>query len=214
MTTLLRDRLDHWARVRPGAAAITFGEQVFTWGQWRERILRLTGALREAGVRPGDRVAVLDLNHLATVEVTLAASSLGAATVVANFRWSPDQVRYVLDDARPVVLFHGAQFAGAAAGVETRRVGIDGYEAVLAAAPPDEGGGAAPDDVCLILYTSGTTGRPKGAELTHRGITETTRSPRSAASRRSRTAPRPCRCRCCSGRSTRGRRPASSRSTA
>jgi acyl-CoA synthetase (AMP-forming)/AMP-acid ligase II len=164
MTTLLRDRLDHWARVRPGAAAITFGEQVFTWGQWRERILRLTGALREAGVRPGDRVAVLDLNHLA--------------------------------------------------GVETRRVGIDGYEAFLAAAPPDEGGGAAPDDVCLILYTSGTTGRPKGAELTHRGITETTRSPRSAASRRSRTAPRPCRCRCCSGRSTRGRRPASSRSTA
>ena len=45
--TLLRDRLEHWARVRPDAIAMTFGEQTFTWVQWRQRILRLTGALRD-----------------------------------------------------------------------------------------------------------------------------------------------------------------------
>jgi acyl-CoA synthetase (AMP-forming)/AMP-acid ligase II len=175
-STLLRDSLDHWARVRPDDLAITFGEQAFTWGQWRTRVLRLTGALRAAGVRANDRVAVLDLNHIATVELTLAASALGAATVPANFRLSPDQIRYMLEDSRPVVLFLGAGFAGVAtaAGADTfvpRQVVIDDeYEPFLASGQPDEGTSAGPDDACLVMYTSGTTGRPKGAQLTHRGV--------------------------------------------
>jgi len=174
----LRDPLDHWATVRPDELAMTFGAHAFTWAQWRERILRLAGALRDAGVRGGDRLAVLDLNHLATVELTLAAASLGAATVPVNFRLSPDQIRYILEDARPVVLFLGAQFAevAAAAGADTlvpRQVIIDGddeYEPFLAAGQPDEGTSVDPDDVCLVMYTSGTTGRPKGAQLTHRSV--------------------------------------------
>jgi acyl-CoA synthetase (AMP-forming)/AMP-acid ligase II len=176
--TLLRDRLDHWARVRPGAIAITFGEQAFTWEQWRQRILRLSGALRGAGVRAGDRLAVLDLNHVATIELTLAGSALGAATVPVNSRLSSDQIRYILEDSRPVILFYGAQLADAAtaAGADTlvpRRIvigGDDEYEPFLAAGQPDEGAGVDPDDVCLVMYTSGTTGRPKGAQLTHRGV--------------------------------------------
>jgi acyl-CoA synthetase (AMP-forming)/AMP-acid ligase II len=174
---LLRDRLDHWARVRPETTAITFGDQTFTWAQWRARILRLTGALRAAGVRAGDRLAVLDLNHLATIELTFAASALGAATVPVNFRLSPGQIRYILEDSRPVILFYGAQFAdvAAAAGADIlvpRRVVIsnDEYEPFLAAGQPDEGDNPGPDDVCLVMYTSGTTGRPKGAQLTHRGV--------------------------------------------
>ena len=177
---LLRDRLDHWARVRPDAIAVTFGEQAFTWEQWRQRILRLTGALRDAGVRAGDRLAVLDLNHLATVELTLAGSALGAATVPANFRLSSDQIRYILEDSRPVILFHGAQLAdvAAASGADAlvpRRIVIGGgdhdeYGPFLAAGQPDEGASVDPDDVCLVMYTSGTTGQPKGAQLTHRGV--------------------------------------------
>ena len=177
--SLLRDRFDHWAGTRPDDTAITFGTQTFTWGRWRQRILRLAGALRDAGVRPGDRLTVLDLNHLATVELTLAASSLGAATVPANFRLSPDQIRYILEDSRPVILFQGAQLADVAAAADAdslvpRRVVIGGdsdeYEPFLAAGQPDEGSSAGPDDVCLVMYTSGTTGRPKGAQLTHRGV--------------------------------------------
>jgi acyl-CoA synthetase (AMP-forming)/AMP-acid ligase II len=179
-STLLRDRIDHWASVRPDDTAMTFGSQTFTWAQWRQRILRLTGALRDAGVRPGDRLAVLDLNHLATVELTLAASGLGAAAVPANFRLSPDQIRYILEDSRPVILLHGAQLAdvATAAGADSlvpRRVVIGGdddeYEPFLAAGQPDEGGRVDADDVSLVMYTSGTTGRPKGAQLTHRGVT-------------------------------------------
>ena len=176
--TLLRDRVDHWARVRPDAIAVTFGEQAFTWAQWRQRILRLSGALRDAGVRPGDRLAVLDLNHLATVELTMAGSALGAATAMVNFRLSPDQVRYILEDSRPVILFHGAQFAEVVTTLDaetlvSRRIvigGNDEYEPFLAAGQPDEGESVKPDEVCLVMYTSGTTGRPKGAQLTHRGV--------------------------------------------
>jgi acyl-CoA synthetase (AMP-forming)/AMP-acid ligase II len=176
--TLLRDRLDHWAHVRPDDTAMTFGAQTFTWGQWRERILRLAGALRNAGVRHGDRLAVLDMNHLATVELTLAASSLGAATVPVNFRLSPDQIRYILEDSCPVILFVGAQFtdvasAAGAGSLVPRQVvigGDDEYEVFLAAGEPDEGASVDPDDACLVMYTSGTTGKPKGAQLTHRSV--------------------------------------------
>lgn len=178
--TLLHDRLDHWARVRPNDTAITFGAQTFTWGQWRQRIGRLAGALRDAGVRRGDRLTVLDLNHLATVELTLAASAIGAATVPANFRLSADQIRYIVEDSKPVILFVGAQLAEVAAaagadGLVPRQIVIGGesdeYAAFLAAGEVAEFGGVEPDDVCLVMYTSGTTGRPKGAQLTHRGVT-------------------------------------------
>jgi non-ribosomal peptide synthetase component F len=60
---LLRDRLDHWARVRPADVAVSFGDRAFTWEQWRQRVLRLTGALRAAGVTAGDRIATFDLSH-------------------------------------------------------------------------------------------------------------------------------------------------------
>jgi acyl-CoA synthetase (AMP-forming)/AMP-acid ligase II len=173
---LLRDRLDHWALTRPGDPAMTFGSRTFTWAQWRQRILGLTGALRAAGLRAGDRIAVLDLNHVATIELTLAASALGAATVPVNFRLSADQIGYILTDSAPAILCYGAQFAGVvtAVGADSlvpRRVVIDDeYEPFLAAGQPDEGDRADPGDVCLVMYTSGTTGRPKGAQLTHRGV--------------------------------------------
>ena len=175
-SVLLRDPLDRWASVQPSAPAITFGTRTFTWAQWRERVLRLTGALRTAGVRSGDRLAVLDQNHLAAIELTLAASALGAAVAVVNFRLAPEQIRYVLDDSRPVLLFHGAAFGSASGGGSgpagwPRSVVLDeSYEKFLASGDADERSEASPDDVCLVMYTSGTTGRPKGAQLTQRGV--------------------------------------------
>jgi acyl-CoA synthetase (AMP-forming)/AMP-acid ligase II len=115
-----------------------------------------------------------------------------------NFRLSSDQVRYILEDSRPVILFLGAEFTAVAAqaGADSlvpRQIviGLDAgeYESFLAEGQPratrtgtqtgtatgtdaDAGTGSAdPDAVCLVMYTSGTTGRPKGAQLTHRGVT-------------------------------------------
>jgi len=166
--TLLRDPVDHWASVRPDAPAMTFGSASYTWAQWRDRILRLTGALRSCGVTAGDRIAVLDLNHLASVELTLAASALGAAVTVINFRLSADQIQYILTDSSPVLVFHGASF-GSVPGARCVIVD-DEYEQLVASGAADLGSGASPDAVCLVMYTSGTTGHPKGAQLTQRGV--------------------------------------------
>ena len=177
---VLQDNLDYWAEVKAEETAIDFEGRSYSWAELKTRVLRLAGALQEAGVVRGSRVATFDANHLALIEVTLAAARLGAATVIANHRISAEQLEYLLQDSAPRILFYGAEFqgtvelSGAAASV-ARLVSIDGsadqYEPFLisgAGLSTDQA--AAPDDTCLIVYTSGTTGRPKGVELTHRSI--------------------------------------------
>lgn len=186
----LQDRLDHWAQHNPDGDAVVFGDASFTWFQWQERIHRLTDALRKAGIKRGDRVLTFDLNHLAIIEVTFAAAALGAGTVVGNFRLAPNQLAYILEDSAPKVVFYGADLLSVleAASQETslpRSVAIGGeqdqYEPFLKtgqaqAAEAAEGGSAVvrekpdPDGTVLVMYTSGTTGRPKGVELTHRSV--------------------------------------------
>ena len=83
---LLSDALARAAQERPDDNAVVFGDRLLTWSQWHERVRRLTGALASAGIGRGDRVAVLDRNHVAVLDAILAAGALGAATVVPNWR--------------------------------------------------------------------------------------------------------------------------------
>ncbi|MBP2413646.1 acyl-CoA synthetase (AMP-forming)/AMP-acid ligase II [Arthrobacter stackebrandtii] len=192
----LQDRLDHWARHNPDGEAVAFGDASYTWSLWQERIHKLTDALRKAGIKRGDRILTFELNHLAIVEATFAAAALGAGTVVGNFRLAPGQLKYILEDSAPKVVFCGAglkavlQTASAEAPVlRTIIVGgdADEYEPFLNSGQPPAAGAAEggtgvehghsvrgadvdPDDTVLIMYTSGTTGRPKGVELTHRSV--------------------------------------------
>ena len=191
----LQDRLGHWAQHRPDAVAITFGDVSYTWGQWRPRILQLTEALRAAGIKRGERILTFDLNHLAIIELTYAASALGASTVVGNYRLAPSQLAYVLTDSAPKILFYGAELHSVleSANAQTplpRTIVIGGenneYESFLASGAVAEASASAaegvdaavgetneevhPDDTVLIVYTSGTTGTPKGVELTHRNV--------------------------------------------
>jgi acyl-CoA synthetase (AMP-forming)/AMP-acid ligase II len=124
---------------------------------------------------------VLDLNHPSCVELTLACAQIGAANAVVNFRLAPPEIVYVINDAGARLLFVGPEFAGAAEQLRDKiptvervvRVGgeDDEFEAWIGAHEPDpEVHPAAPDDCFIQLYTSGTTGFPKGAMLTHRGM--------------------------------------------
>ena len=181
------DIVERWVTDAPGREALAFGEQSWTWAQLEDRVRRAAGALRASGLGPGDRLAVLDKNHPACVELTLAASLIGAANVVVSFRLSREELAHVLDDSAARVVVVGAEFAATLAGVRDRLpkvrevvvLGGDGdeYETRLAAAEPvTEPYGSAPDDCFLQLYTSGTTGWPKGAMLTQRGMTAHTRA--------------------------------------
>ena len=190
-----RDRLDHWAQRTPDLTAAVLGETSYTWAQWRTRILQLTDALAKAGSKRGDRTLSFDLNHLAIVELTFAASALGASTVVGNFRLGPSQLAHILEDSRLKMVFHGAELKSVLAKAEAetplpRMVAIGGehcdYEQFLAtgvvgatvatgsngATTGADYSGVGPQDTVLLMYNSGTTGKPKGMELTHASVNE------------------------------------------
>jgi acyl-CoA synthetase (AMP-forming)/AMP-acid ligase II len=176
----LDERTAHWAKTKPDEEAFDFLDRNWTWAQWNDRVRRLAGALKERGITRGDAVAFLDKNHPACVELTLAAASLGAANAIINFRLAADELDYVLNDSGAKVLIVGKELkpnvdkirdklTNVEHVVEVTPEGADGdeYEAMLAAATPVErGDDVEPDDVCIIMYSSGTTGRPKGVELT------------------------------------------------
>ncbi|MGZ8253921.1 MAG: long-chain-fatty-acid--CoA ligase [Burkholderiaceae bacterium] len=173
--------LAHWEAQQPDAIAITFGGANRTWAELAHRVRRAAAALRAEGLAPGDRVAVLDLNHPSCLELTLACAQIGTANAVVNFRLAPPEIAYVINDAKARLLFVGPEFAGAVEKLRDQlptverviRVGgaDDEYEAWLAAHEPDaRAHPVAPGDCFVQLYTSGTTGFPKGSMLTHRGM--------------------------------------------
>jgi acyl-CoA synthetase (AMP-forming)/AMP-acid ligase II len=180
----LDDRPAYWAETTPDGVAITYLGRTWTWSEFDDRIRRCAGALAERGIGRGDVVAFLDKNHPACVETTIAAASLGAATAIINFRLAGDEMDYVLNDSGATLLIVGTDLKPAVEAIldrlpkvahviEVTPEGTDGdqYEAMLAAATPrGRGADVSPDDVCVIMYSSGTTGNPKGIRLTQANL--------------------------------------------
>ncbi len=177
----------HWAAVQPDAEALTYREVRWTWGQWHDRIRRVAGGLAARGVGPGGRVAFLDKNNPACLEVSLGAGLLGAASAVINWRLAAGEMDYVINDSGASVLFAGAELLPAVDAIRDRIPRVtdvitvggpdDGYEAFLAAArPAGRCREVTGEDLWLVMYSSGTTGRPKGVMLSHRNIVEHTRN--------------------------------------
>lgn len=176
----LDERVAHWAATKPDEEAITYLGRTWTWSQWNDRVRRLAGALSAWGIKRGDVVAFLDKNHPACVELTLAAASLGAATAIINFRLAADELDFVLNDCGAKVLIVGAELRAAVDNIAGKLTHVehivsvtpeggdgDEYEALLAGASPvGRSSDVEPTDVCIIMYSSGTTGRPKGVALT------------------------------------------------
>ncbi|MFC5665235.1 long-chain fatty acid--CoA ligase [Kitasatospora misakiensis] len=161
------------ARKTPHRTALLHEEHATGYAELYDRTTRLAHLLRARGVRPGDRVAFLGPNHPAFLETLFAAGQLGAVFVPLNTRLAVPELRYQLQDSGSTLLLtvrrpDAAELAG---DVELLEAEGASYEALLAEAsaePLDVPVG--PDDVCMIMYTSGTTGRPKGVVLTHGNI--------------------------------------------
>jgi fatty-acyl-CoA synthase len=141
-----------------------------TYAELEQRVISRASGLRERGVRRGDRVAVVGLNSVGYLETLFAISWVGAVAVPVNFRLSATEIGFILDDAHPVVLVHDATFATLAkaateaAELATPRL-VEDVTLPSHGEPAAETVGA--DEVAMLMYTSGTTGRPKGAMLTH-----------------------------------------------
>jgi fatty-acyl-CoA synthase len=170
-----------WARRRGDSLAVADAARRLDWAAFETRVARVAGWLRAAGVGRGDRVAFLLQNRTAALEIVLGAARLGAITLPVNLRLSAREIAYQLDDCRPAVLFHEADLdeavslaAGQCRHAPALRVALDDggacrYESeVQAAAPVHASVPVDPDDPAILMYTSGTTGSPKGALLPHR----------------------------------------------
>ncbi|KQX73812.1 AMP-dependent synthetase [Aeromicrobium sp. Root472D3] len=150
-----------------------------TYGQLRELSSRVAGAVRAAGVRPLDRVVFIAPSVVEFPVVYLGLHAVGASVITMNTMATSPEIGYVLDDSEAslVVVWHEcADAARAAAGERGLDVWVVDDGAAFDAEPVDEAHEHAPDDTAIILYTSGTTGRPKGVELTAANLLDTTAS--------------------------------------
>ncbi|MGY1899888.1 acyl-CoA synthetase [Nocardia gipuzkoensis] len=164
------------SRMTPSAVAITTADRSVSYLQLHDRVSRAAEVLRQRGIRRGDRIAYLGPNHPAYLELLFAAGRVGAVFVPLNARSTAVEIGYLLEDSGARLLIYTADFDGSVAGIADQGLlrvdGPGGYEELLAAASGaeiDEPVGL--EDVCLVMYTSGTTGRPKGAMLTHGNLT-------------------------------------------
>ncbi len=163
-------------RAHPDRRAVVFGDAVRTHAELHDRAARLASVLAAAGVTAGDRIALLLRNGIEFVESLLACHHLAAVPVPINFRLAPDEVTFILTDSGAVAVICDSPLPEAGAPGIVLEAGPS-YEAAVRSAPPRlETAVVAEDAAALMCYSSGTTGRPKGAVLTHRNLTASTLS--------------------------------------
>ncbi len=170
---------------RPDEVAVRYLGSSQTFTQLGERVARLAGALRDLGVQPGDRVGMLTLNSGRFIEYYMAVPWAGGVLNPVNFRWSPAEILYSLDDSGTTVLIVDDTFkaAGAQMAREAKTIrhviyagdgavpeGMLSYEALIANSAPVEDAHRHGDDLAGIFYTGGTTGFPKGVMLSHNNL--------------------------------------------
>jgi fatty-acyl-CoA synthase len=178
------NQLARHALMQPDATALRFLGHTTTWAELDRRVTALAGALSRRGVGLGDRVLILMLNRPEFIESFLAANRLGAIAVPVNFRMTPAEIAFLVSDCQGRVVITEAVLAKVASAV--RDIDPTLATVIVAGGTDDEvigyddliaepGDTPQPVDIpndspALIMYTSGTTGRPKGAVLTHTNI--------------------------------------------
>jgi long-chain acyl-CoA synthetase len=168
---------------RADRTALIEGERRLSWSDLYARSCQVANLLAAAGVGTQDRVAFLDKNGIEHFEVFYGASLLNAVCVDVNWRLAPPEVEYIVNDAQAKVLVVGPDFVPvldaiapnlttASTILVVRSDGrYDDYDAAVSAQPAtDPGATATADDVAFQLYSSGTTGRPKGVMLANRNF--------------------------------------------
>ncbi|MGI9623768.1 MAG: class I adenylate-forming enzyme family protein [Acidimicrobiales bacterium] len=154
---------------------VSEGSRSHTFAETEDRVGRLARGFLDDGVSPGDRIALLAMNELEYTEIQAACQRAGLILVPLNFRLAMPELQFMIDDCEPTALIHGPGFADHARELGVARsfhLGSDGhgdpYDGLLASASgPVEGSPLLTETPCVILYTSGTTGRPKGAVLSN-----------------------------------------------
>ncbi|WP_324741724.1 long-chain fatty acid--CoA ligase [Tsuneonella sp. CC-YZS046] len=174
--------LEKSARRRPDGLALLQGEERLTYREFRDRALAIGGNLLAMGCEPGDRVAFCLANSPRIMEVIFGCFAAGLVVVPVNARLHSREMAYIVQDSGAKILIHGPEYqdgimahaalfgtvaricTAPAEGTKPFAALIDPADALAAAVE------AAPEDLCWLFYTSGTTGKPKGAMWNHRMV--------------------------------------------
>ncbi len=181
MTIFVQDWVEHHAAVAPDNIALIdlASQRQFTYRQMHDRVARAAGFLTANGIKQGDRVAFLTLNTTDVMELIFGCWRIGAICLALNFRLTPPELAFILKDSDCSMVLVDAPFAPLAKAtkpitnvpdwVHTDGVGGESdYEAGLAKAVPIyDMIEQSIEDQALLMYSSGTTGRPKGVIITH-----------------------------------------------
>jgi len=168
----------------PDRPFIVFEGKQWSFVQFSERVNRLANAFRELGVQKGDRVGMLQVNCPQYVEAYFAAAKIGAIFVPLNFRATLEELVYMIGNAEAAALLTGARYfdmvkemlpqlpsVKACISVDARMDETPFYEDLIDSSGSDEATAEiGDDDITILMYTAGTTGRPKGVPLTHSGF--------------------------------------------
>jgi len=180
--TTLAEIVRAHAAGRGGALAMRCGDRSWTYTELRDESARVAQALLADGVEPQQRVAVLDKNAGEYFTFLFGACMANAVTLAVNWRLAPREMEYILNHAETRVLLVGQEFLGHVEKMKLEggcRIVVLGEGAgtytrypdwIALHEPVDPAIASGPDDTCYQLYTSGTTGLPKGVELTNRNL--------------------------------------------
>ncbi|MCF8130873.1 MAG: AMP-binding protein, partial [Deltaproteobacteria bacterium] len=172
------------ARIFPEKPALVHGQKKLSYAQFNARVNRLANALCKLGIQKGDRVAILQYNYPETLESIFACFKMGCGAVPINFRLHPNECAFIIDHSQAKAVILSPEFNQAVLEIKDRipharhlisLSGADGelldYEELLSAeADQFKDVHVRPEDLAWLFYTSGTTGMPKGAMLTHRNL--------------------------------------------
>ncbi len=174
--------LEKSAQQRPDGLALVQGAEAITYREFRDRALAIGGNLLAMGCAPGDRVAFCLANSPRIMELIFGCFAAGLVVVPVNARLHAREMAYIVSNSGAKLLVHGAEFqegivANAALFDGIKRIctdeaeGADNFAALLAKENALAAGAEAqPEDLCWLFYTSGTTGKPKGAMWNHRMV--------------------------------------------
>jgi long-chain acyl-CoA synthetase len=163
--------------------AVTAGERTLTFAELDERSSKVAQALKAEGVGPEDRIAFLDKNSIEYFEILFGGGKLNAVNVAVNWRLAPPEVAYTVNDAQAKVFIVGEEFVPTLEAIEpelttVKKIVVVGkhgthqsYDDWVDGQPAeDPGAPSGPEDVAFQLYTSGTTGLPKGVMLSNANL--------------------------------------------
>jgi fatty-acyl-CoA synthase len=177
-----------WTRHEPQHVCIIYEDISLTWKEFNRRINQLARAMQNKGVKKGDHVATLMANSNVFLEALFALAKLGAVMTPLNFRLSVNELTFLVNDSMPSMMIYSPEFAELVKGLRAGNPlvvrdyicenagGLDGDEEYESWISGQDEGEPVPDsevnedDPVVIMYTSGTTGRPKGALLSHKNI--------------------------------------------